>query len=75
MISKSILGLSFGLPWVAIALIWRDASIKTARENSHAWYSESLGKYGPEMYRFKRDSIREVRRMKQIQADMQRRKK
>ena len=70
MISKSILGLSFGLPWVAVALIWRDASIKTARENSHAWYSESLGKYGDRMYRFKTDSLKEEGVKRRIEERM-----
>jgi len=74
-ISKSVIALSFGLPWLGVALVLRDGWIKTARENSHAWYSESLGKYGVEMYRFKRDSIREVRRMMAIEEKMKRRAK
>lgn len=70
MISKSILGLSFGFPWIIVALIWRDGVVECAREQSHAWYSESLGKYGDRMYRFKTDSLKEEGVKRRIEERM-----
>lgn len=58
------------LPFTVMTLIWHDGYLKGALEYTKAMQAEASGVMGREMYRFKRDSIREVRRMMAIEEKM-----
>jgi hypothetical protein len=63
------------LPFTVTAMILSEGNVRGALEYTKAARADSGALVEKWRYRFKSDSIREVRRMKQIQADMQRRKK
>ena len=56
-------------------MVLRDGWIKTAREDVKRTQIEFGGIANREMYRFKRDSIRECRRMMAIEAGMKKKPK
>ena len=63
------------IPFTVTAMILSEGSVRGALEYTKAARADSGALVEKWRYRFKSDSIREVRRMKQIQADMQRRGK